>query len=206
VNSYWNTTICIVIGGVAKMLFYPNVEEFSLMQIVQGANLTLFDHPLMWFQAEYSGIASSVKHRRPQAPADTGFSVPFWTLVISLNNGRVAALNWDDGCIGCSGDQCVDDTCAIDITRCLGYNGDTTTGADCSPKFFVGWFGTDRDGVYLTSAGSRYSRFRSYSVASAFNNAYDTTSLDLGSTVDTYTTFNPPCSDDSAQCCSGPDC
>jgi len=198
--AYDNTTICIIIGGVAKMYFYPTVEVFTLMQIVQGDNLSIFDDPQMWFTAEFSQVSSTVKHRRPQVSGDDSIAtVPFWTLIISLSNGVVSSLDWDDGCIGCSGDSCVDDTCAIDGDRC--YHG-----TDCAPKFYVGWFGTDRSGVYLRSAGSRYSRFREYSVSAAFNSAFDTASLDLTGTYDSYTTFQPSCSDGTGTCCTGTDC
>ncbi len=56
--AWENTTVCLVVGGVAKILFYPTTEEFSLMQIVVplGENTTgAFDNQGIWFQAEFSG-------------------------------------------------------------------------------------------------------------------------------------------------------
>ncbi len=220
-TAYDNITMCIVVGGVAKMYFYVNVDEFSLMQIVvpNGDNSTgAFDHPQMWFQAEYSGghtqpppsslpatafrqlpplalgadsvlsflfccgvvAVSPTKYRSPQVATTNqfyGYIVPFWTLIITLDNGRVEKMEWDDGCLSCKDEQCVDSTCSVSIaeTGCRAAGSKT----DCSPKFFVGWFGTDRNGQYLTSAGSRYSRFRSYSLNSAFTSAYETASLEV---------------------------
>jgi len=202
-NSYDNTTICLIIGGVAKIYFYPRVEDYSLLQVVANGNFTgSFDHPAMWFQAEFSGRASTIKHRRPQRKENNAFYVPFWTLVITLTDGLVTNLEWDDGCFSCSDDQCVDSTCALDATNCYSTDRGST---DCAPKIFVGWFGTDRSGVYLTSAGSRLSRFRSYSVTSAYNSAAQTADLQFNDVSDRYT-FKPTCGTGTAACCDGTEC
>jgi len=193
----------MVVGGVAKILFYPNVEEFSLLQVVANGNFTgAFDNPLMWFQAEFSGQASSIKHRRPQNTADNGFYVPFWTLIITLSDGLVSTLTWDDGCLTCDSEECVDSTCALDASTCYSTDQGST---DCSPKIFVGWYGTDAGGVYLTSAGSRLSRFQSYSISSAYSSATQTASLQFND-VSTHYTFQPSCGTGTAQCCSGSEC
>ncbi len=114
-----------------------------------------------------------MKRRFPQVDASSdayGFIVPYWTLIVTLKDGLVDTLEWDDGCYGCSGDACVDETCSVDI-EAVGCRSATST-ADCNPKFFIGWYGTDRNGQYLTSSGARSSRFRQYSVNSAFTAAY----------------------------------
>jgi len=202
-NAYDNTTICIVVGGVAKIYFYPQVEYYTLLQIVANGNFTgSFDNDKMWFQAEFSGRASAIKHRRPQNTVNNGFYVPFWTLIISLTNGVVSDIQFDDGCYACGDDQCVDSTCALDASSCYSTNSGST---DCAPKFFVGWFGTDRSGVYLTSAGSRLSRFRSYSVTSAYSSASQTADLQFND-VSTRYTFKPTCGTGTAQCCDGSEC
>jgi len=144
------------------------VEDFSLLQLTTPPErLGAFDWPSQWFQIEFSGVASEAKHRRPQDEDSDNYIVPFWTLIVTLDGGRVSKLEWDDGCLGsCS--PCVDSTCGIPIGNC-------NSQAACDPKFYIGWFGTDRNGRYLTSAGKRFSRFRSYSLSSAFNNAYAAT-------------------------------
>jgi len=203
-NQEDNTTICIIIGGVAKIFFYVNTDEFSLMQIVANGNVTgAFDNPGMWFQAEFSGQATSLKHRRPQVPTDNGYYVPFWTLIITLNNGVYSDMQWDDGCYTCSGDACVDSTCALDASTC--YTNDTGSLIDCAPKFFVGWFGTDASGVYLTSAGERLSRFQEYSISSAYSSASQTADLQFNTVSDRYT-FTPSCGSGTAQCCTSSNC
>lgn len=197
-----NTTICIVVGGVAKILFYVNVDEFSLMQIVVplGVNTTgVFDNQQMWFQAEYSQMASPMKYRQPQVPPTSdvyGYIVPYWTLIVTLKDGVVDTMEWDDGCYGCSGDQCVEETCSVSIADVGCRNPGST--ADCNPKFFIGWYGTDRDGVYLTSAGSRSSRFRQYSLSSAVSSAYQTASIDIQPVQDAK--FTPSCTSDPSAC------
>jgi len=197
VEAYDNITICVVVGGVAKVLFYPNVEDFSLMQLITPTDAAgAFDLPTQWFQLEYSGVASPAKHRRYQpGPGEdpnlvNEYVVPFWTLIITLDNGYVQSLDWDDGCLGgCS--PCQDATCVVNIDQCQGS-------ASCDPKFFLGWFGTDSDGRYLISAGERYSRFRSYSLSSAFSSAYD----DASSVAPNPTSlkFQGQCGDGVTQC------
>jgi len=188
-----NTTICIVVGGVAKMVFYPNVEDFSLLQIYTPAGAQgAFDLPTQWFQAEFSGVASSYKYR-----SDGGTNiVPFWTLIITLDDGYVSTIEWDDGCLG-SCDPCVDLTCTIPISEC-------TSQLTCDPKFYIGWYGTDRDGRYLVSAGKRYSRFRSYSLSSAFSNAYSSAASGASVAVPTDLTFTPTCGDGVSACQTNP--
>jgi len=194
--AYDNTTICIVIGGVAKILYYVNVEDFSLMQLITPLDrIGAFDLPTQWFQGEFSQVASTYKYRRPQNdPAHADYVVPFWTLIITLDNGYVSTIEWDDGCLG-SCTPCQDQTCAIALSSCASQ-------AQCDPRFFVGWFGTDRDGRYLTSAGKRYSRFRSYSVSSAFSNAYNTAG-DVAPNP-TSITFQPSCGDGVTVCETSP--
>lgn len=200
---YDNTTVCLVVGGIAKIYFYVNVDEFSLMQIVVpfGENTTgAFDNQKMWFQAEYSRAVSPMKYRQNPdlTPANEfyGYIVPFWTLIITLKDGVVEKMEWDDGCIGCKGDQCVEDTCTVSIAE-VGCR-DPGSKADCNPKFFIGWYGTDKDGVYLTSAGSRFSRFRQYSVSSAFSEAYQTASVDIAPVQNAK--FTPSCTSDPTAC------
>jgi hypothetical protein len=107
--------------------------------------------------------------------------VPFYTFIIQLGDGFVSGLTWDDGCYGCEGNSeetCVADAdgnamgCAIAEAKCSQTNADTQLPeVDCDLKMYLGWFGTDVLGNYLTSAGKRLSRFRGASLKGAFDTA-----------------------------------
>ena len=51
------------------------------------------------------------------------------------------------------------------------YTGVVLPESPCDFKLFIVWTGTDADGQYLTSAGKRFSRFRQYGVASAYQSS-----------------------------------
>ena len=56
----------------------------------------------------------------------------------------------------------------------MNYCGPTDEQTDCDLKIYVSWFGTDKDGNYLISAGKRLSAFRSWSLKSAYESASQT--------------------------------
>jgi len=190
VAAFDRTRICFVIGGVVKVVFYPEVEDYSLLEIDLNRTQKLqkpFAAPGQWIQVEFGGMASLPKHRQPLVPAADGteYIVPFWTAIIGLVDGVPTSITWDDNpsCLGCSGDSCVDGFCAIPSTQCDLADGKN----DCDVKIYIGWFGTDRNGRYLKSAGKRLSRFRNFSLNTAFTNAYQTASDSIPSAP----TFSP---------------
>jgi len=165
--------ICIVIGGTAKIYFHPQVDVFTLLDVVArppefGNERQRFDDDFMWITVETAGISAPAKHRRDQTPGGT--VVPFWTAIITMDNGRPTSITWDDGCYGCDGAHCVDQTCSVDFADCYS----PATNIDCDIKVYLGWFGTDSNGQYLISAGKRLSQFRQYSIAAAANSAAQT--------------------------------
>jgi len=97
------------------------------------------------------------------------YVVPYWVAIINMQDGVPKSIQWDDGCYACSGDACINQTCAVDINSC--YPIDPTSQTDCDLKVYIAWFGTDSSGTYLTSAGKVPSRFLEYSVSSAVSSA-----------------------------------
>lgn len=63
--------------------------------------------------------------------------------------------------------DCIDGFCGQPIGEC----GGGATDVDCDLKIYVGWYGTDTSGGYLTSASKRLSAFRSWSVVDVFESA-----------------------------------
>jgi len=172
-NKYDTAPICILIGGVAKIYFHPQVDVFTLLDVVArpaqyGNERQRFDNNSMWITVETAGIAAYPKARRDGNPGGT--VVPFWTAIITMDSGRPTSITWDDGCYGCDDSHCVMQTCSVDYTDCW----NPVTQIDCDVKVYLGWYGTDANGQYLISAGKRLSQFRQYSIAAAANSAAQT--------------------------------
>jgi len=87
--------------------------------------------------------------------------VGFHVLVVSISAGRVIKLEWDTGCGECQ-DNCIEGFCTNPVKDC------TLPTANCNIKVYLAWIGTDKYGVYCTSAGSLTSRLRQW----ALNNLY----------------------------------
>jgi hypothetical protein len=151
-------------GGSQKMPFFVEVDEFSLLEVDNSFNKAPFKGNAL-VQVE-AGAQVSSEVRRTSA----GNVVPFWTAIIDVRDGNVLSVKWDEGCNGCSGDACIDLFCGVPTTECGVQKGDT----DCDLKVYVGWFGTDADGNFLTSSSKSLSNFRSYSLSDAYTAAAKT--------------------------------
>merc|ERR1712154_113525 len=82
---------------------------------------------------------------------------------IILDQGRVDEVLWDEGCYACSESSCIDGNCAINQDDCqAGTN-------KCDFSAYISWYGTDKNGRYLLSAGQRLSQFQSTSAESYYN-------------------------------------
>ena len=85
------------------------------------------------------------------------------SVVIVLNNGLVDEVVWDNGCYACSEEQCIKGNCGIPLNECqAGTN-------KCDFSAYVSWYGTDKNGRYLLSAGQRLSQFQSTSARSYYD-------------------------------------
>lgn len=174
--------ICMMMGGAVeyaalqKSYWYSTVDTFSLYDIrdsLRGGDSSNYWDCASRIAFSYgSNINSSPKRRFGFYSDGTANSycnmvVPFWTLIINVNNGAVSSLTWDDDCSTCDSTHCIDGNCAVDIVNCDFYGGPT----NCDIKVYVAWSGTDTDGYYFTSEQSTLSRFRQWSIAGAFSSA-----------------------------------
>lgn len=171
-------------------LFYPTVDEFTLIELSSptGTNGGFGtsdpkderQRMIRQLKLEAGGVTSNWKTRFEPKLGGSYSVVPFYTLIIEMKNGKIKAMTWDDaGCWGCEASECLNDMdCSVDSRTC----GKAITTDDdkdieeppvtnCNVKVYVGWFGTDANGRYSTSAGKRLSRFRKYSLATAYDSA-----------------------------------
>lgn len=166
--------ICVVVnrGGedINFAIFYPKVDDFSLLILDNSFNET-WDQPnvneSVFVRVEMGQTTSSYRRR-----AQDGSVAPFFTMIFEIKDGTPTAISWDDGCFGgstgCPTSLCYDKhNCAVKRSTCIGEK------HECDLKFYAGWFGTDKNGRYLVSAGRRLSRFRGYSLNDAYDAAKD---------------------------------
>jgi hypothetical protein len=173
-----------------------NACSCLLFSLCSAFNDSTWRHIDTAFQVEVNGLSSGVKHRyststgsgyvfptingtvdrsqQVQLDASTCIVVPFWTIVLNVDQGTLTSVEFDDDCSLCDTDHCVDGNCAQEVTSCSGqvqYENQFSTTADCDFKLYVAWSGTDSDGNYLSSASRRLSQFRRWSIRSAYNSA-----------------------------------
>jgi hypothetical protein len=168
-ESYEQYTImtppaCIVMGNTNYTAFYPTVDDFSLMQVEGSFGEWWLDDAVedTFVRVEVGGKTSHWR-RRGMGLGNNKKIVPFWTVIVELDQGQVRKLQWDDGCYGCDESSCIDShACGEHYLAC-------TSEKDCDLKIFMGWYGTDVSGNYLTSASKRLSRFRDYALKEAFD-------------------------------------
>lgn len=110
------------------------------------------------------------------------------TAVITLEEGVVKRVSWDDGCHTCYPDKCEQNSVYMkDGTltlinpedavygpyagkNCYTSKSDCTKNPEaCDLHIYVVWTGTDSEGRVLQSANLRLSRFQSGSIQSAIN-------------------------------------
>ncbi len=57
---------------------------------------------------------------------------------------------------------------------------------NCDPKFYITWFGTDKDKKQMKSSNLSMSRFRQYSIGSLYSSARDVFNKTITNIIDTY--------------------
>ena len=95
-----------------------------------------------------------------------------------MKKGEITELVWDNACYGCD-DKCeqnikihslLDNNKTMTYSNC--YEDYTTNNCNnnvCDPKFYITWFGTDKNGNQLKSSNLALSKFKKYSVNSLYN-------------------------------------
>jgi len=138
--------ICLNLNMRRKAWFFPTVDYFSVMQLIgsfntalgTGLNLTWLMYPDFVFRVEAGGFATDWQYVWKQPPLndplpDIPYILPFATVIVTVTDGVITGLNWDDGgCLTCGGDQCIggldafgnptnDRFCGVRLTDC-GFN------------------------------------------------------------------------------------
>jgi hypothetical protein len=102
-----------------------------------------------------------------------------FNLVIKMEEGKIYDIVWDNGCFDC------DENCKKEIVSESVFNSSITQTyencyekdicvpsdgvSNCDPKFYITWFGTDKDKRQLKTAGLAMTKFKHYSVSSLYS-------------------------------------
>jgi len=175
-NTHSQAPITMVIGSgtmddadqatpLVKAQFWPQTDEFSMIEIKDSffANMDPDDPSTYNYlvKFEFQGL-STPPVRLAQKIGNTLYYVPYWTVVIKLEKGKVVGIRYDSSCQGCAY-QCIDSACPVTYEACKNHEDDL----DCTLKAYVAWEGTDKNGDYLLSAQRTIRNFRSFSASFA---------------------------------------
>ena len=84
--------------------------------------------------------------------------IPIFSLVITIEDGKIKSTAWDNGCWDCTALCYLDkinanntqSNCRVSPCNLTGNSLSTTA---CDPKVYVSWIGTDANGNHMSSAG-----------------------------------------------------
>lgn len=148
----------------------------KLFQIMKGCYcflLAKFSHKSLSFLGKNKNRLS---YQRVFYTPDTGSLFPYLTAIIDVKKGIVQGITWDDACLFCGNDKCVEDTydfngnlgtqkeykqptkgCYVDQTKC--EDALKNKKPLCDITVYVVWTGDDANGKAFHSSAFRFSAF-----------------------------------------------
>jgi len=161
-SSYFEN---ITVSGVNMTTFFPIVDQFSVFT-VPGSGLFYRDlNDSIWITIKIDNIFSNFRYYRKQIAVGVvpDMFVGSWTAIVTLNNGVVQSIDWDDDCSQCASNLCINGhDCFLsysNVGNCEGSNS-----YSCDIKIYVAWQGTDASGVPCTSLNYVPSRFELFAL------------------------------------------
>ena len=109
-------------------------------------------------------------------------------LVIKMEEGKIYEIVWDNGCFDCDKENCVNNILSKSVFdplidkkygNCKESQNESEgkSGNHLVPKFYITWFGTDKQKRQLKTAGLAMTKFKPYitsgSFSSSINGLYD---------------------------------
>ncbi|KAF0686804.1 Aste57867_21401 [Aphanomyces stellatus] len=186
------TYFCVNINDQYRAVFAPIVDQYVQLRLHDS----YIDQRMRGNTTTASTFltVSSMKTRSVYKMFTNGLgkAYPILTAVVTVKQGEIQGISWDDGCYLCDYTSCDSNlyaapntalvnsafgdgsTCYHSPTQCVNQT------ALCDLSIYVGWTGTDANGNYLSSAGTvcirrryqrtrvgmRISQFQKYSVNS----------------------------------------
>ena len=177
--------LCLVINNVYKVQFFPVCDTFTLLEVDKSflsnvyynksiANKIHVEMP-GWRTTDIVVSAPSSTVKNFKGPT----SIPFFTILITLDAGMIKAIEWDYGskCDDClNTGYCLSNLCGVATSTCASAASSNSTVSDCDYKVYVAWAGLDANSKYLISSGARVSRFRVFGANAAYTSAQNSAS------------------------------
>ena len=93
-----------------------------------------------------------------------------------MEEGKIYEIVWDNGCFGCSSSICVKNLISKNVfgkltqsyENCKENDNSENNIKNLEPKFYITWFGTDKDKRQLKTAGLAMKKFKPYISTSSF--------------------------------------
>jgi hypothetical protein len=190
------TTLCIHFKEIKVRMAFPiEVDKFSLFNIAGGyllsdkyinkqieindnneTNVTL----LAQIGDSITSFPANFYYYDDESGEKLFF--PLLNIVIKVDKGKIYDIVWDNNCYSCKKEKCMsyssinikDNTqintfknCMNNADSCGNENEDSL---NCDPKFYVTWFGTDKDNRQMKSSNMAMSKFKHYSIESLYDN------------------------------------
>ena len=92
-------------------------------------------------------------------------------LVIKMEKGKIYEIVWDNGCFTCNDDKCqknlvsksiVNDKDILRYENCFETKDNKIEKKILEPKFYITWFGSDKDKRQLKTSGLAMTKFEPY--------------------------------------------
>mmetsp|Transcript_14491 Transcript_14491/g.21367 ORF Transcript_14491/g.21367 Transcript_14491/m.21367 type:complete len:245 (-) Transcript_14491:396-1130(-) len=179
------TSVCIVVSegtnwatglNYTRWYWTPTADQFSKFQLPGSYKSLVQDENK--FKPHVSVHVSSqqtLSFIRRFYDEELGRIYPHLMAIVTVNEGVVTGIAWDDACIFCGGKVCAENSynfsgnlvfnnkepskgCYVPKNQCDERGTEDKT---CDLQIYVVWTGTDANGNVLTSANSRFSAFPS---------------------------------------------
>jgi len=182
------TTVCLVLANngdwstavdYLRLNFQPTADEYSRFRVPRSFQ-QLVGAPANSLSKIFDGnITVHAESQTALSFQKTYYDVgnntifPYLTAVVTVNEGNVTGITWDDACVFCNSDECVDNTfnydgslataeqaqqkvgsCPMTVDEC-----NLSDSAECDLMLYVVWTGTDSEGRDFTSSANRFSAF-----------------------------------------------
>jgi hypothetical protein len=190
------TTLCIHFKEIkVRMAFQIEVDKFSLFNIAGGYLLSdkYIDKQIEINDNNETNVTllAQIGDSITAFPAnfyyydnESGEKLffPLLNIVIKVDKGKIYDIVWDNNCYSCEKEKCMSYTSVniknnmhINIFKnCMNNKIDSCKNEqdslNCDPKFYVTWFGTDKDNRQMKSSNMAMSKFKHYSIGSLYDN------------------------------------
>jgi len=169
--------------GQSKFFTAQDASQYDTVKIVIQAHGNYFSDPIDF--VKFEGMTAK-------------FYANVYSAVISIHDGAVYNITWDNFCGTCQDtNKCTTITLNSETGRttqiCNNVDKcrDKNNNAQCDPKIYISWIGSDKKNQKMTSAGMRMSRFRNFDMEDTYiaaENLNSTSSASSSSSTTTPTT------------------